>query len=200
MHIGLAGVLSASLALGIGIGPAHGSTDATPTPPEDTSVEAEEAATVDPDLVAALSFIESIPEEVTSGSQEEYDAWIRENLPDELQTADGSGAVSVNGAIQVRSVNWVACGSAVGTAIVINLTPAKAVKIRSLIKAGGGAVTFARTFKSAYDSARATGLTRSSAMNAAANRAASAAGPETRTALLEFFAISSVAAACGLGD
>lgn len=132
-------------------------------------------------LVEAFRVIESIPDEILAkGDSQLLQEWYA--------------------SLKQTRVNWVACGSAIGLAIVTNFTPAKIVKIKSAIKTLGGAVTFAKKVYSVYKKARAKGLTRKTSLNSAITQAARAAGPDVREALLDLFGVGAVVGACGIGE
>ncbi|MDT3766529.1 hypothetical protein QS713_00365 [Gleimia hominis] len=124
-----------------------------------------------------------------------------ERIPDEVLAKNDPQALKAwYESLGQDRVNWIACGSAIGLAIVTNFTPAKIVKIKSAIKTLGGAVTFAKKVYSLYKKARAGGLTAKTALNAAITGGAQAAGPDVKEALLDLFGVGAVIGACGIGD
>lgn len=111
----------------------------------DYDQEFEELFFNETELIRAMQFIESIPDEVLlSGDQEALLDWY-DDLPS-------------------TRVNWIACGAAVGYAIVTNFTPAKILKVKSALKALGGAVPFAKTAWNIYKKARNAKLSKSAAL------------------------------------
>ncbi|AWB83914.1 hypothetical protein C3E79_04990 [Corynebacterium liangguodongii] len=132
----------------------------------------------------AFVFIESIPDEVLK-DDEVYQQWLQENIPAEWTTS--------------LRVNWLECGTAVGAALIGSLPPAKILKLKETFKAAGGAVKFFQKFKSAFDDARKSGLSYADAVGVAARVSGGQAWPEVQQALLDFFAVGAVAAACGIG-
>ncbi|MBT1018079.1 hypothetical protein KJY77_02850 [Canibacter sp. lx-72] len=133
------------------------------------------------ELARAMQFIENIPDDVLlSGDQQALLEWY-----DDLPTT---------------RVNWLACGSAIGYAIITNFTPAKILKVKSAIKAVGGAIPFVKTAWNIYKKARAAKMSKSAALKQAINGGAKAAGSDVKKALLELFGITAVMAACGLGE
>lgn len=153
-----------------------------PVPSSQGMVQQQE---VDPELEEVFIFIESISDEVLL-DEEAYDQWIQENMPTKWTTSE--------------RVNWVACGAAVGAALVGSLPPAKILKLKQTFKAAGGATKFFKTFKPAYDKARNSGKSYADAVGEGAKVAGGESWPEIQQALLDFFAVGAVAGACGVGE
>ncbi|WIK64529.1 hypothetical protein [Gleimia hominis] len=120
-----------------------------------------------------------------------------ESIPDEILAKDDPQALQDwYYALPRERVNWIACGAAIGLAVVTNFSPAKLIKIKSAIKTVGGAVTFAKKVSSIYKKTRLRGLIKKSALNAAVTDAAKAAGPEVQQFSIELFNSRNVYRAC----
>lgn len=139
-----------------------------------------------------LSVIESIPDSVLAEGSDSVNQWMAENNYDGLfQVMD---AVENDEAV---AYGVAGCVSAVGIAVLSNVfSITKLTKIKSALQALGGAKTFVNKLIPAYNAARASGQSKKAAATSAVKKAASAAGPEAKQALLEFFALGSIYSAC----
>lgn len=159
------------------------------------SANAEELSEDEYAMIEMLSAIENMPDEVIAQGSEA----IEEYLNQEVDFPIKSAAPIKNSGLSTRSMNpleLAGCASAIGGALITNLTPAKVLKAKSAIKAVGGATTFVKRLKPYYTMSREDGMSKSKAMRQAVSMAAQDAGPETRKALSELFAIGAVLGAC----
>ncbi|WP_058234746.1 hypothetical protein [Devriesea agamarum] len=133
----------------------------------------DEGATASP--VEGLELIESIPDSALI-SQEAFNEWVA-TVP------------------QFRGL--VSCGIEITTALVTNaFAIAKIAKIKSAIKAAGGAKKFAEKAISAFKEAKKNGKPNKEALSIAANEAAKVGGKEAVVAVLDFFSVNSVLKDC----
>lgn len=77
-----------------------------------------------------------------------------------------------------------------------NLPIFKITKVRTALKAAGGATKFAKTFKRVYDAQRRAKVPFKTAVSRAVKRAAKKAGPEAQQTLIELFNLGNVYSAC----
>ena len=137
-------------------------------------------------LLAAFKAIEEIPESVLQAGDAVAQSWLKARL--------GDGFHSESGAITTFGV--VGCVSAIGLAIVTNLPIFKITKVRTALKAAGGATKVAKTFKRVYDAQRRAKVPFKTAVSRAVKRAAKKAGPEAQQTLIELFNLGNVYSAC----
>jgi len=138
------------------------------------------------ELLEVLLAIEALPDSVIAKGDEAVVKWLEENSNIPLQRQG-----------EVVTMGVVGCISAVGTAIITNVIPiAKIAKVKSALKAAGGATKFVKTLIPAYKAAREAGKNKANAVKTAVNKAAKNASPEAKRALLEFFNIGNVYSAC----
>lgn len=182
LHAGLGGVLAASLVVGLGVGPAQGSTGDHSAVVSSGAIEETQTAGTAADglteekLAAAFDAIESIPEEALT-SQQAFEEWQSR---------------------QIAPRGPIGCGIAVTVAIASNaFAVAKIAKIRSAIKAAGGAQKFATKAIDSFNYAKNTlGKSNSEAISYASRKAASAGGEDLVNALVDFLSLSAVAEDC----
>lgn len=137
-------------------------------------------------ILAAFKALEEIPDSVLQAGDAATQSWLKSQL------GDGSPA-DLGG---VTTLGVVGCVSAIGLAIVTNLPVFKITKIRTALKAAGGATTFVKNFKRVYDAQRKAKASFSTAVSRGVKEAAKAAGPEAQQLLIELFNLGSVYSAC----
>ncbi|MGG5179657.1 hypothetical protein ACQYAC_10050 [Bacillus sp. MM09(2025)] len=138
------------------------------------------------ELLEVLLAIEALPDSVIAEGDGAVVKWLQEN-----------SNIPVQRHSEIVTLGVVGCISAVGTAIITNVIPiAKIAKVKSAIKAAGGATKFVKTLIPAYKAARQSGKSKRNAVKIAVNKAAKKASPEAKRALLEFFNIGNVYSAC----
>lgn len=134
-----------------------------------------------------------MPESVINEGETAIENYLNKNgVITKQETNNYSGSVTREASVGTVS----ACAGAVGYAAVTNLTPAKILKVKSAIKTVGGATKFVKKMKPAYKAARKAGKSKTKSVQAAAAKAASNAGPDTKEALLDFFGISTIVGSC----
>ncbi|MDE9992551.1 hypothetical protein O0I32_12605, partial [Staphylococcus pseudintermedius] len=117
---------------------------------------------------------------------------------------DGYKFVSKNGDLQlvedgkgVITYGAGACVAAVGVALAQNAIPwAKILKVKKAAKAVGGIQKLAGKISTAYKHQRNLGKSRSAALKSGAKIAMKAFPEATRSAVIEFFSLGAVGAAC----
>ncbi|MFA9414418.1 MULTISPECIES: hypothetical protein [unclassified Streptococcus] len=130
-----------------------------------------------------LSAIENLPDEVIAGGSESINQYFHEK---------GINRIKVSERVrQKRGV--IGCISAVGVALLVNLTPAKIAKAKSALKALGGAANFVYKAVGLYNKFKATRAKLAAAQAAVAAAAANVSGREI---LLELFSLGSVYSEC----
>ncbi|HAT4309589.1 TPA: hypothetical protein I9080_003459 [Clostridium perfringens] len=130
-----------------------------------------------------LNAIENIPDEIIASGSDSINEYFKEKGINEIKVSD-----------KVRKKRGVVgCISAVGIAVVVNFTPAKIAKVKSVLKAVGGAAKFVKKTVGLYNKFKAT-----KAKLAAAKAAVSAAAQNIsgREILLELFSLGSVYSEC----
>lgn len=142
-----------------------------------------------------LYFIEQIPDEVFE-SDEKYYQYLEQNLPS--VSVNSSSGVSPSGLSFEEDVNGLGCFAAAGAAVIGLFPPAKIFKVRSVIKSAGGVKTFVEKLKSHSKDAKDRGVVGRANMEYSLKNAAGDAWPDVQDALLDFFGIAGVAAACGI--
>lgn len=160
---------------------------------EQSNVTTEQVQQEEQDLTNTLSAIEKMPNSVIDQGEPAIDNYLQDNGVDTKQESNKEDGTITREA-SVGSVS--ACAGSVGYAAVTNLTPAKILKVKSAIKTVGGATKFVNKMKPAYKAARKTGKSKTNSVKAAASKAASKAGPDTKEALLDFFGISTIVGSC----
>ncbi|UXU27415.1 hypothetical protein MUA13_13635 (plasmid) [Staphylococcus aureus] len=123
-----------------------------------------------------------------------------ENIPDSVLA---KGDKATNEYIQKENSNLttsergaVGCASAIGLAIASNaFSAAKIAKVKEVLKAAGGAKTFATKLVPAYKEARKT-MSKKDAAVSAVKTAESAAGPQALSAAIGFFSVGQVYSEC----
>lgn len=168
-----------------------GAASANPSAPTQSSTEIELSQN---QLIRIFKAIESIPEGVLKKGDAAAHEWLKRRIgEDDLTIYLTADSVERD----PLGFNAWHCGAAIGAALLSGAIPiTKLTKLRSFLRGAGGAVTFARTFYSAFRAARQQGLAVRPAINRAVNQAASTAGPEVRDALLSIFMIDAVIVAC----
>ncbi|WP_197077795.1 hypothetical protein [Actinobaculum suis] len=137
-------------------------------------------------LLATFKAIEEIPDSVLQAGDAAAQSWLKARLGDDFHSQPGS----------VTTFGVVGCVSAIGLAIVTNLPIFKITKIRTALKAAGGATKFVKTFKRVYDAQRKAKVSFKTAVSRAVKRAAKKAGPEAQQTLIELFNLGNVYSAC----
>lgn len=130
-----------------------------------------------------LNAIENIPDEIIASGSDSINKYFKEKKISEIKVSD-----------KVRKKRGiVGCISAVGIAVVVNFTPAKIAKVKSVLKAVGGAAKFVKKTVGLYNKFKAT-----KAKLAAAKAAVSVAAQNIsgREILLELFSLGSVYSEC----
>lgn len=130
-----------------------------------------------------LSAIENIPDEVIASGSERINQYFHEK---------GITRIRVSDKIRQKR-GTVGCISAVGIALVVNLTPAKIAKAKSALKALGGAANFVYKTVGLYNKFKATRAKLAAAQAAVSAAAANVGGREI---LLELFSLGSVYSEC----
>lgn len=123
-----------------------------------------------------------------------------ENIPDSVLA---KGDKATNEYIQKENSNLttsergaVGCASAIGLAIASNaFSAAKIAKVKEVLKAAGGAKTFATKLVPAYKEGRKT-MSKKDAAVSAVKTAGSAAGPQALSAAIGFFSVGQVYSDC----
>lgn len=123
-----------------------------------------------------------------------------ENIPDSVLE---KGDKATNDYIQKENSNLttsergaVGCASAIGLAIASNaFSAAKIAKVKDVLKAAGGAKTFAQKLVPAYKEARKS-MSKKDAAVSAVKSAGSAAGPQALSAAIGFFSVGQVYSDC----
>ncbi|KKE79932.1 hypothetical protein WH51_04810 [Bacilli bacterium VT-13-104] len=152
-------------------------------------------------LEELLFAIENIPDEVIdSGDDLIIMNWIKDNV--ENATLKSNFEIAINkyqNKEEITTYGAVGCAGALLAALGSNLfAPLKITKIKSAIKAAGGATKFVKKAKSLYDSYRKAGYKKTLAFNKAIDGAAGKASTEVKDAIKDFFGITGLLAACGL--
>ena len=123
-----------------------------------------------------------------------------ENIPDSVLA---KGDKATNEYIQKENTNLttsdrgaVGCASAIGLAIAGNaFSASKITKVKEVLKAAGGAKTFAKKLVPAYKKARKS-MSRKNAAISAVKQAGSAASPQALSAAIGFFSVGEVYSQC----
>ncbi|HEL1290015.1 TPA: hypothetical protein TVN94_001997 [Streptococcus equi subsp. zooepidemicus] len=130
-----------------------------------------------------LNAIENIPDEIVASGSEKINQYFYEKGITQIKVSD-----------KVRQKRGViGCISAVGLALIVNLTPAKIAKAKSALKALGGAANFVRKTINLYNKFKAT---KAKITAAKAAVTAAAANINGREILLELFSLGSVYSEC----
>ena len=144
-------------------------------------------------LIEILTAIENMPDEVIMQGEEAIKTYLENEVSFPLGLEEGQGLSDV----RMASIGSIAgCVGAVGTAIVVNFTPAKILKIKSALKSVGGATKFVKAIKPYYKMSREDKLSKTASLKQAVRLAAKDAGPDAREALLDLFGVSSVIGSC----
>lgn len=130
-----------------------------------------------------LQAIENIPDETIASGSDSINRYFYEKGITQIKVSDKVR--------QKRGV--VGCISAVGVALVVNFTPAKIAKAKSVLKAVGGAAKFVQKAVGFYNKFKATKAKLAAAKSAISAVAANVSG---RDILLELFSLGSVYSAC----
>ncbi|WP_445002022.1 hypothetical protein [Exiguobacterium alkaliphilum] len=153
----------------------------------------EELSEEDLELIELLTAIENMPDEIILQGEDAIKAHLESEVSFHLELNENGESV----VFRVASVSSIAgCVGAVGTALVVNFTPAKILKIKSALKSVGGATKFVKAVKPYYQMSREDKLSKTASLNQAVRLAAKDAGPDTREALLDLFGVSSVVGSC----
>lgn len=183
--IALSGCLMSSLLLSTNVANAESYNPSTNVDTEaqvTDSINIEEVS--EQELEELLVSIEKIPDDVLAQGDEATNEWLSNDL-------------GLNSSGEVTTFGVVGCTSAIGLAIASNAFAAsKIAKVKEVIKAAGGARTFATKLNSSYKKLRSDGVSRSSAANQAVREAGSAAGPQALSAAVGFFSVGQVYSAC----
>lgn len=124
--------------------------------PQGANAQVQEHTIIDEETVNVLSAIENMPDNIIYSGREERKKWIEEYTGLDLPSEQSK---SITYTVQAQA-SWgkvATCAGALGTAAVINLTPDKIVKLKSALKAAGGAKTFVTKCSSAYKTFRNAG-------------------------------------------
>ncbi|HDZ8713637.1 hypothetical protein [Staphylococcus hyicus] len=152
------------------------------TVPDDLSMYSEK------DLTKVFDAIEKIPPEVVNKGEGATKSWLENYYGKPIY-------IPKERIIQPRGI--VGCASAIGAALASNIfAPAKILKIKHAIKAGGGAKTFAKTLVDSYKKYRKRGVKKSDAVKRAVRYAGRKSGPEIQNALLGFFGLGAIYGTC----
>lgn len=148
----------------------------------------------DEHLIEFLTEIENMPDHVIQEGNNAIKAYLEKETDFDFNASKlPNGEV----AIQPASLGGIAsCVGAVGTAIVVNFTPAKILKVKSALKSVGGATKFVKALKPYYKMSREDGLSKTASIKQAVKLAAGDAGPDAKEALLDLFGVSTVVGAC----
>lgn len=148
----------------------------------------------DEHLIEFLTEIENMPDHVIQEGNNAIEAYLEKETDFDFNASKlPNGEV----AIQPASLGGIAsCVGAVGTAIVVNFTPAKILKVKSALKSVGGATKFVKALKPYYKMSREDGLSKTASIKQAVKLAAGDAGPDAKEALLDLFGVSTVVGAC----
>ncbi|WP_155260581.1 hypothetical protein [Staphylococcus delphini] len=167
-------------------------------------VEANEVSNIEQTIQSSQENGSDIPDGISleNVNQEELTQFLTtvENIPDSVLA---KGDKATNEYIQKENSNLmtsergaVGCASAIGLAIASNVfSAAKIAKVKEVIKAAGGAKTFATKLVPAYKKARET-MSKKDAAVSAVKTAGSAAGPQALSAAIGFFSVGQVYSAC----
>lgn len=95
----------------------------------------------------------------------------------------------------VRTLDWGACISAVGVAVVSNAIPwTKILKVKKAAKAVGGMTKMTKMITTAYQHQRNLGLSRTNALKKAVSISARTFPEDVQQALIEFFSLGGLSA------
>ncbi len=137
-------------------------------------------------LLAAFTAVEEIPDSVLKAGDAAAQSWLKARIGQDVYP--GSGTVTTFGVV--------GCVSAIGLALVTNLPVFKITKIRTALKAAGGATTFVKNFMRIYDAQRKAKASFTAAVSQGVKQAAKAAAPEAQQLLIELFNLGNVYSAC----
>lgn len=161
--------------------------------PGDSASAAEDLNEQDLQLIEILTAIENMPDEVIMQGEEAIKIYLENEVSFTLDLDERQDLAGV----RKTSIGSIAgCVGTVGTAIVINFTPAKILKIKSALKSVGGATKFVKAIKPYYQMSREDKLSKTASLKQAVRLAAKDAGPDAREALLDLFGVSSVIGSC----
>lgn len=138
------------------------------------------------ELLTVFKALEEIPDNVLQSGDTATQSWLENRLGKDLPS-NPSG---------ITTYGTVGCVSAIGLALVTNLPVFKVTKIRTALKAAGGATTFVKNFKRAYDAQRNANASFNTAVSRGVKEAAKTAGPEAQQLLIELFNLGNVYSAC----
>ncbi|MED5049446.1 hypothetical protein P9738_20530 [Bacillus siamensis] len=147
----------------------------------------------------ALYAIENIPESVINQGSDAILDWFRNNIDDQSIVDDMNAAVAEikQSDKPFKTEGVLSCISAVGTALAsLIFTPAKLLKIKKAIKALGGVKTFVTKTYQYYNYYKKKYRSKRTAWDKAVSKAASKAGPEIKEAIMDFFGVTAIVAAC----
>ncbi|MBF0705805.1 MULTISPECIES: hypothetical protein [Bacillaceae] len=145
-------------------------------------------------LIELLTAIENMPDHVIERGNHAIEDYLEKESDFDFNTNELSNGEI---AIQPASIGGIAsCVGAVGTAIVVNFTPAKILKVKSALKTVGGATKFVKALKPYYKMSREDNLSKTASIKQAVKLAAGDAGPDAKEALLDLFGVSTVIGAC----
>ncbi|GAB6170077.1 hypothetical protein JCM1393_25370 [Clostridium carnis] len=133
--------------------------------------------------VEVLLLIENMPDDIIESGAYSVNKYFAENGRPDLTVSD-----------TVRSKRGVVgCVSAIGIAVLVNFTPAKLAKVKSVLKAVGGATKFVNKTVGLYNKFKAAKGKLAAAKAAVSGAAAGVSG---RDILLELFSLGGVYSAC----
>lgn len=147
----------------------------------------------------ALYAIENIPDSVINQGSDAILDWFRNNIDDQSIVDDMNAAAAEfhQSDKPFKTQGVLGCVSAVGTALAsLVFAPAKLLKIKKAIKALGGVKTFVTKTYQYYNHYKKKYRSKKTAWNKAVSKAASKASPEIKEAILDFFGITAIVAAC----
>ena len=139
----------------------------------------------------ALKAIEEIPNSVIAQGEPVANKWIQDYINSYLSSS------SQTGRYQYQRFNVLGCVSAAGVALASNAIPlAKITKLKAFFKSVGGVKTFISTYMQVAKKLKNAGYQGADLVKRAVSLASAQAGPEVQEALLSFFSIGSIIAAC----
>ena len=152
--------------------------------------------TFDKTTLEILNAIENIPQEELEKGPEFAKNWFNENTSLHV-TLDSKGNLQFNTQSGISTFGVIACSTAIGVALVSNVfSITKITKIKSAIKALGGVKKAASSINKWYKKYREGGFSRTKSIEKAMDKASAGLGSEVKLALLDFFSLTNVMAAC----
>ncbi|QWI68508.1 hypothetical protein ER45_016240 [Bacillus mycoides] len=146
-----------------------------------------------------LQAIEDIPNDVVNQGPQQTAEWLQTKTGYYV-TVDSKENLNFRKDAKTNTLKRASvsgCLGAVGVAIVSNGLPfSKILKVKSALKALGGTTQAVSKIKKYYDSYRYNGFSRSDSIRKALNSAGDGLAANTKSALLDFFNLSTVIANC----